>query len=77
MLRVTLRYTDCLQDGRNVFGILANHNVEILGTWTFLVYHPRVTIRVKNHNELNNLLCDLNNHCSYEVGVLKVRKERQ
>ena len=27
-----LKYTDCLQDGRNVFRVLANRNIEVLKT---------------------------------------------
>ena len=77
MLRVVLKYTDCLQDGRNVFRILALHNVEILHTWSFLTMYPRVTIRIKDYDKLNDILYDLNKQSSYEVRVVKVKKEKQ
>lgn len=77
MLRVVLKYTDCLQDGRNVFSVLAAHKVEILHTWSFLTMYPRVTIRIKDYDKLNDVLYDLNKQSSYEVRVVKVKKEKQ
>ena len=77
MLRVVLKYTNCLQDGRKVFRILASHNVEILHTWSFLTMYPRVTIRIKDYDKLNDILYDLNKQSSYEVRVVKVKKEKQ
>ena len=77
MLRVVLKYTDCLQDGRNIFRILALHNVEILHTWSFLTMYPRVTIRIKDYDKLNDILYDLNKQSSYEVRVVKVKKEKE
>ena len=77
MLRVVLKYTDCLQDGRVVFGVLAAHEVKILHTWSFLTMYPRVTIRIKDYDKLNDILYDLNKQSSYEVRVVKVKKEKQ
>ena len=77
MLRVVLKYTDCLQDGRNVFRVLAAHKVEILHTWSFLTMYPRVTIRIKDYDKLNDILYDLNKQSSYEIRVVKVKKEKQ
>ena len=77
MLRVVLKYTDCLQDERNVFRVLAAHKVEILHTWSFLTMYPRVTIRIKDYDKLNDILYDLNKQSSYEVRVVKVKKEKQ
>ena len=37
--------------------------------------YPKVTIRVKDHNELRQLLFELNNICTYEVRVVKVKSE--
>ena len=74
MLKVVLKYTDCLQDGRVVFGVLAAHKVEILHTRSFLTMYPRVTIRIKDYDELNDILYDLNKQSSYEVRVVKVKR---
>lgn len=74
MLRVVLKYTDCLQDGRIVFGVLAAHKVEILHTRSFLTMYPRVTICIKDYEKLNNLLYNLNKQTSYEVRVVKVKR---
>ena len=51
-----LKYTDCLQDGRNVFRVLANRNVEILKTKQGCSIYPQITIRISNQNELSQLL---------------------
>ena len=74
MLKVVLKYTDCLQDGRVVFGVLAAHKVEILHTRSFLTMYPRVTIRIKDYDELNDILYDLNKQSSYEVRIVKVKR---
>ena len=73
MLKAVLRYTDCLQDGRNVFGILAENKIKILKTTSFLD-HPRITICVDDYDQLNKLLFKLNANCQYEVRVVKVKK---
>lgn len=72
MLKAVLKYTDCLQDGRNVFSILAAQNIRILKTRTpCLSIYPRVTILIEDYQELNKLLCTLNYSCNYEVRVVK------
>ena len=74
MLKVVLQYTDCLQDGRRVFDILANYNVAILKTqsrsWSV---HPRITIAIVDYPELNDLISSLNRNCLYEVRVVKTK----
>lgn len=73
-----LEYTDCLQDGRNVFRVLANRNIEVLKTKqkAYNIY-PHITIRINDQNELNQLLSDLNRNCKYEVRLVKVKTERR
>ncbi len=76
-MRATLRYTDCLQDGKNVFMALARKNVEILRTMRGFSIYPRVTILINDRSELNKLLDDLNNTCKYEVSLEKICKSRR
>ena len=73
-----LEYTDCLQDGRNVFRVLANRNIEVLKTKqkAYNIY-PHITIRINDQNELNQLLSDLNRNYKYEVRLVKVKTERR
>lgn len=73
-----LKYTDCLSDGKNVFRILANRNIEILKTKqkSYNIY-PQITIRINDQNELSQLLSDLNRNCTYEVRLVKVKTERR
>lgn len=70
-----MKYTDCLQDGRNVFNILAIRNVEILKTRQKSSIYPKITIRIKDNNELNQLISALNRNCTYEVRVVKVKSD--
>ena len=72
-----LKYTDCLQDGRNVFRVLANRNVEILKTKQGCSIYPKITIRISDQNELSQLLSDLNKNCTYEVRLVKIKSERR
>lgn len=76
-MRAILRYTDCLEDGKNVIRVLARKNVEIL--WTkqrFYSIYPEVMILVNSRQELNNLLDELNKNCTYEVRLIKTQKSR-
>lgn len=74
-MKAVLKYTDSLQDGRNVFRILAQNNIEILRTWPGLSIYPRITIRIENYDKLNELLVKLNTECRYEVRLVKVKEE--
>lgn len=71
-MKAILKYTNCLQDGRNVFKTLAVRNVEILKTKSGSSIYPQITIRIKNYKELNELILELNVKCKYEVRVVKV-----
>ena len=73
-----LKYTDCLENGNNVFKILANRNIEVLKTKqkSFSIY-PQITIRINDQNELSQLLSDLNRNCAYEVRLVKIKSERR
>ena len=73
-----LKYTACLSDGKNVFRILANRNIEVLKTKqkSYSIY-PQITIRINDQNELSQLLSDLNRNCTYEVRLVKIKTERR
>lgn len=75
-LIAVLKYTDCLSDGKNVFRVLANRNVEVLKTKQGASIYPNITIRVNDQNELSQLLSDLNRNCIYEVRLVKIKAER-
>lgn len=74
-MKAVLKYTDCLQDGRNVFNTLAIYNVEILKTKQGCSIYPKITIRIKDMSELNQLIFALNKNCTYEVRVVKIKSE--
>ena len=72
-----LQYTECLQDGRNVYRILAKNNAEIVKTVRkFGSIYPKIVIRVEDINELNDLLEQLNDFSIYGVRMLKIKSER-
>ena len=60
-MKVILQYTDCMPDDKNVFGVLARNNVEVIKTEQkkFSIY-PLITIRVKDTDTLNKILEQLN-----------------
>ena len=76
MLQVILQYTDCLQDGKNVFRILSDFNIEILKTKKKTSVYTQVVILVKDNNALNLLMSTLNKYCNYEVIIIE-KKELQ
>lgn len=76
-MRAILRYTDCLLDGKNVFRVLSENNVDILDTkqWPWSIC-PKITIHIESHRELNKLLYELNRRCTYEVRLVKTKKRK-
>ena len=71
-----LKYTDCMQDGKDVFGILSKNNVTILKTKRkqFDIY-PEIKIKIKDTSELNKLLYELNEVSIYGVSLIKIKSE--
>ena len=76
MIKATLRYTDCLQDGRKLYEVLTNNKVVIAGTKRSWSMYPRVVILVKDYEQLSCLLHELNASCTYEVCLLNYRIAR-
>ena len=76
-MKVILQYTDCMSDDKNIFGVLARNNVEVIETkqGQFSVY-PLVTIRVKDTDTLNKILKHLNEKSVYGVRIVKVKSDK-
>lgn len=76
-MKVILQYTDCMCDDKNVFGVLAINNIEIIKTkqGRYSIY-PLVTIRVKDTNTLNKILEQLNEKTVYGVRIAKVKSDK-
>lgn len=76
-MKVILQYTDCMSDDKNIFGVLAKNNVEVIKTKQkqFSIY-PLVTIRVKDTNTLNKILEQLNEKSVYGVRIVKVKSDK-
>jgi hypothetical protein len=77
-MKAVLEYTDHLisRDGKQVFKILAEHNIEIIKTKRSQFYDQiQVVIRVKDYDELNLLIFELNQHCREGVKLIKVRHD--
>lgn len=75
-MRATIEYEDHLisRDGKKVFQVLAENNIKIIKTklGTFCS-QTRVIIEVKNYDEVNMLLAELNRRCTEGVKLIKVR----
>jgi hypothetical protein len=76
-MKVILQYTDCMSDDKNVFGVLARNNVEVIGTKQkqYSIY-PLITIRVKDTDTLNKILEQLNEKSVYGVRIVKVKSDK-
>lgn len=59
-MKATLKYTNCLNDGRRVFSVLSRNDVQILRTKSGKSIYPQLTIRVGSYDELNLLVQILN-----------------
>ena len=70
-MKAVLEYTNCLQDGKNIFKILANNNIEVLKTRLCTSLYPKIIIRIENYSELMNLVYELNNGSIYGVRVVR------
>lgn len=76
-MKVILQYTNCMCDDKNVFGVLALNNIEIIKTkqgW-YSIY-PLITIRVKDTDTLNKILEQLNEKSVYGVRVAKIKSDK-
>lgn len=76
-MKAILQYTDCMCDDKNIFGVLARNNVEVIKTkqGQFSIY-PLITIRVKDTDILNKILEQLNEKSVYGVGIVKVKSDK-
>ena len=76
-MKVILQYTDCMSDDKNVFGVLARNNVEVIKTEQkkFSIY-PLITIRVKDTDTLNKVLEQLNEKSVFGVRIVKVKSDK-
>lgn len=72
MIKATLQYTDCLQDGRNVYMVLTALKIPIVKTKDSFC-HPKIIALFKDYDELPNALYQLNNNCVYEVRLVKYK----
>lgn len=77
MIKATLRYTDCLQDGRKVYEVLTNNKVAIIGTKRGWSIYPRVVVLLKDYEQLSNVLHELNARCAFEVRLIKYRTAKE
>nr|DAL62171.1 MAG TPA_asm: hypothetical protein [Caudoviricetes sp.] len=75
-MKAILQYTDCMRDDKNVFGVLALNNVEVIKTKQGMSIYPLVTIRVKDTDTLNKILKQLNEKSHYGVRITKVKSDK-
>lgn len=74
MLKVKLKYTDCIEDKRRVYGIISYYNnIKVLKTRAGFDIHPTITLLIKDYYELNQLVGMLNCYTDYGVEIKKVK----
>ena len=71
-MKAVLKYRDNCDDKRLVYGILATNGIHIIKEKTGMGVYPKVTIRIKDYDELNQLVRELNEKSYYGVAVIKV-----
>lgn len=73
MLKVVLKYTDCLQDGKNVFSVLGRNKIPVIKSKRCFFDGTDVKLwcLFANMNTFSSVLQQLNQECSYEVSVVK------
>lgn len=70
----TIRYTDCLQDKRIVFGVLSQLNAHVLWTQTVAWgINYKIKLQVESVDELNQILAVLNRNTTYGVEYLSCK----
>lgn len=71
----TIKYTDCMQDQRIVFGVLAQLKANIIKTDNkqYTIYH-NITLYVEDMDEINTIMSILNKNTTYGVVLLNCRK---
>lgn len=77
MIKAILRYTDCLQDGKEVYAVLTDNKVTIVNTKRGWSIYPRITALFKDYEQLSNILHELNARCTYEVSLVKYHVVRE
>ena len=79
MIQATLRYTDLLEDGQMVYKVLTANKIPIIKTKPaiLLSIHPKIIVLFKDHNELSDVLYQLNDECRYEVALLKCKNVKE
>lgn len=76
-MKVILQCTDCMSDDKNVFGVLARNNVEVIKTkQKQSSIYPLITIRVKDTNTFNKILEQLNEKSVFGVRIVKVKSDK-
>ncbi len=77
-MRAILQYTNCGQDGKNVYKELAANGIDILNVKEFpFSINPQITILIQNRPQLNELIYKLNHCCTYEVRLVKKQKGKR
>ena len=71
-MKAVLQYIDVLNDKRRFHAILAINNIRIIKEKRGPSIYPKVTISVKDYDELNQLIIELNEKSYYGVSVIKV-----
>lgn len=73
-MKAILQYTNVIHDTETMFNTLLEKDMEVLKIQSGTP-RPKITIRVKDNNDLIELVYELNKKCVYEVKVLKIKSD--
>ena len=71
-MKAVLQYTDSWNDKRWFYGILAANNICVIKERRGSSIYPKVMINIRNYDELNELVQELNEKTAYGVSVVRV-----
>ena len=71
-MKAVLKYERNSRDTKTIFSILAKKKIKIIKTSDF----GEVTIYIKNYDDLNKLVAELNSETAYGVVVKKVKEHK-
>lgn len=71
-MKAVLKYERSSRDTKTIFSILAKKKIKIIKTSDF----GEVTIYIKNYDDLNKLVAELNSETTYGVVVKKVKEHK-
>ena len=79
MIKATLKYTDCLADGKIVYQTLIENKALLIATKSplFGSIYPRVVVLFHDACHMHETVYELNKRCHYEVSLVRFKQLKE